>query len=101
MKTQRITDTQIRALRNEAGETGDLEQIEICDRALSGDEDAREECARVIADADVRGAVAGRTDPASAMRCFECKRGPLPGEDWDVICPDCEADRDRERGDYE
>lgn len=46
-----ITDTQIRQLRNEAGEAGDIEQVEICDRALAGDEDACEECARGIADA--------------------------------------------------
>lgn len=46
-----VTDMQIKALRSEAGSAGDLEQVAICDRALRGDDDARAECARVIADA--------------------------------------------------
>lgn len=46
-----ITDSQIRALRSEAGVAGDEKQVAICDRALDGDEAARRECARVIADA--------------------------------------------------
>lgn len=46
-----ITDAQIEALRTEAGGAGDSAQVAICDRALQGDESARAECARVIADA--------------------------------------------------
>jgi hypothetical protein len=44
-----IDDEQIAALRTEAGAHGDREQVALCDRALSGDEAARAECARVIA----------------------------------------------------
>lgn len=46
-----ITDEQISALRAEAGVAGDESQVVICDRALDGDDHARTECARVIADA--------------------------------------------------
>ena len=46
-----ITDEQIRALSDEAGQAGDLEQVAICERALNGDGAARAECGRVIADA--------------------------------------------------
>lgn len=45
-----IPRSSIRALRTEAGEHGDLAQVEICDRALGGGIDAIRECARVIAD---------------------------------------------------
>lgn len=44
-----ITDTQITALRDEAGNHGDLAQTAICTAALAGDDVARAECARVIA----------------------------------------------------
>ena len=46
-----ITTADIRALRDEAGEAGDLSQVAVCDRALDGDQDARAECERVILDA--------------------------------------------------
>ena len=46
-----ITDTQIEALSMDSGVAGDLEMVEVCARALAGDELARAECARVIADA--------------------------------------------------
>ena len=46
-----LTDDQIQALRDEAAEAGDLEQVAICDRALDLDTEARAECARVIDDA--------------------------------------------------
>lgn len=49
-----ITHEQIQALRDEAGQAGDLEQVAICDRALEGDETAIAECERVIADAAAR-----------------------------------------------
>ncbi len=42
---------QVEALRTEAGEHGDLNQVAVCDRALAGDEDAIAECQRVIASA--------------------------------------------------
>lgn len=38
----------ITTLRNEAAEAGDLEQVKICDAALSGDASAHNECIRVI-----------------------------------------------------
>lgn len=44
-------DDDIRALRDEAGTAGDLEQVSLCDRALAGDDDAWAECARVITEA--------------------------------------------------
>ena len=34
----------IRALREEAGAAGDLEQVELCDRALAGNSEARKAC---------------------------------------------------------
>lgn len=43
-----IDDDMVQALRDESGEVGDLEQVEICDGALSGDTDDLGECARVI-----------------------------------------------------
>lgn len=43
-----ITETQIEALRTEAGEHGDAAQVAVCDRALDGDDTARRECVRVI-----------------------------------------------------
>ncbi len=49
-----VTTAAIRQLRDEAGSAGDLAQVEICDRALAGDEQAIEECARVIAHAATR-----------------------------------------------
>lgn len=54
MVTQ-ITDAQIEALRTEAGAAGDSAQVAICDRAREGDESARAECARVIANAAAMG----------------------------------------------
>jgi hypothetical protein len=47
--TKTVTTAQIRALRTEAAQAGDQAQVEICDRALDGDEAAVAECARVIA----------------------------------------------------
>jgi hypothetical protein len=46
-----VTNEQIDALRTEAGTAGDTAQVALCERALAGDEEAREECARVIAEA--------------------------------------------------
>jgi hypothetical protein len=57
-----ITDERIEQLRTEAGAAGDHYQVAICDRALNRDfghgvtvsisvDAAREECARVITDA--------------------------------------------------
>jgi len=42
------TEDGIRQLRGEAGTAGDLEQVAVCDRALSGDAQAWAECERVI-----------------------------------------------------
>lgn len=41
----------IQALRTEAGQAGDLEQVRICDAALAGDPEAIEECKRVLDEA--------------------------------------------------
>ena len=43
-----VTDEQIKALRIEAGASGDYEQVCLCDLALEGDRDARGECAATI-----------------------------------------------------
>lgn len=51
LELDRLTDDRIATLRDNAGSAGDLEQVAICNRALEGDEPARAECARVIADA--------------------------------------------------
>ncbi len=54
-----ITDEQIRGLRAEAAEAGDLLQVGICDIALYGKiarASARAECARVIAEAQAQDA---------------------------------------------
>ncbi len=48
------TDEEIMALRTEAGAAGDLEQVEICDRALAGDAEAMAECIAVMADAEAQ-----------------------------------------------
>lgn len=53
--TTEITNSQIRKLSNEAAEAGDLEQVAICERALSGDAEARAECAKVIGNAQAQG----------------------------------------------
>lgn len=47
-----LTTDQIRQLRTEAGQAGDLDQVALCDKALAGDREAREECARVISDTE-------------------------------------------------
>jgi hypothetical protein len=43
-----VTDEQIRALEIEAGAAGDEVQVELCRRALDGDDDARAKCGRAI-----------------------------------------------------
>lgn len=47
-----ITYEQIQALRDEAAQAGDFEQVTICDLALEGDEVAIAECGRVIDEAN-------------------------------------------------
>lgn len=54
MTTETPTTTQLRALRTEASQAGDLAQVTLCDRALDGDTAALVECARVIADAQAQ-----------------------------------------------
>lgn len=46
-----ITTEQIEQLRTEAQQAGDSSQEVLCDAALAGDPEARQECARVIAEA--------------------------------------------------
>jgi len=50
-----VTDEQVSALRDEAGQAGDREQVAICDAALAGDASARATCADVIASAAAMG----------------------------------------------
>lgn len=52
-----ITESMIVALRAEAGKAGDLEQVAVCDRALTDDVEAIVECRRVIDDARAQGEV--------------------------------------------
>jgi hypothetical protein len=49
-----MTVRQIQALRTDAGQAGDLEQVRICDAALAGDPEAIAECERVINDAQAQ-----------------------------------------------
>lgn len=46
-----VTSAQIRALRDEAAAAGDARQVELCERALSGEPTARRVCSDVIRDA--------------------------------------------------
>lgn len=48
LTAETITDDQIRALRREAGEAGDVAMAELCDSALRGNADHRAHCAHVI-----------------------------------------------------
>lgn len=48
MSANEILRSQIRALAGDAAEAGDLEMVDICRRALRGDDKARAECARVV-----------------------------------------------------
>lgn len=50
-----ITRSQIIALRDEAAAHGDIEMVDICTKALDGDQDAWAECERVIHDAAAQG----------------------------------------------
>lgn len=43
-----ISDDDIAGLAQEAGQAGDLEMVELCDRALAGDAEARTECEAAI-----------------------------------------------------
>lgn len=46
-----IPEGAVSALRREAAEAGDMEQVAICDAAIEGDAEAAIDCARVIAEA--------------------------------------------------
>ncbi len=43
-----VTTAQIKALRTEAAQAGDLAQVAVCDRAIEGDESAVAACTRAI-----------------------------------------------------
>lgn len=47
-----LTDEQLVALRGEAAAAGDSAQVELCRRALRGDERAMAACVRVISEAE-------------------------------------------------
>lgn len=53
--TENITNNDIAALRDEAGNAGDTEMYRICVAALGGDETARTECEQVILAARAQG----------------------------------------------
>ena len=44
------TSRRVRALASEAAEAGDMDQVELCERALAGDERAQSLCERALAD---------------------------------------------------
>ena len=48
------SDERLRGLRAGAGEAGDLEQVELCDRALEGEAAAIARCAMALRDADAQ-----------------------------------------------
>jgi hypothetical protein len=53
---ENVTDEQIAMLRAEALEAGDLKMMQVCDSAVClGNDRARAECARVIAEAEAQG----------------------------------------------
>lgn len=51
MTADPITDSDIRDLQTEAGESGDRAQVALCRKALAGDSAARHECEVVILEA--------------------------------------------------
>jgi hypothetical protein len=54
MTNKIITDEQIARLMTEAGEAGDLAQVELCESALRGDATARALCETAIRDAEAQ-----------------------------------------------
>ena len=46
---ENVTEQQLEDLSREAGAAGDMDQVRLCTRAINGDDNARAECARVIA----------------------------------------------------
>lgn len=58
--TEILTDDMIHGLRSEAGSAGDRSQVAVCERALEGDDDARDACAAAINDAALWYVVAAR-----------------------------------------
>jgi hypothetical protein len=70
VRTWTVDEDAIAALRTEAGEAGDLAQVALCDRALTGDAEALVECTALIEHAraglvDARRR-AQRAEPASS-----------------------------------
>lgn len=49
--TRMTMSDRIQELRTEAAQAGDTEQVALCDRALDGDDEAYDECVRVLEDA--------------------------------------------------
>lgn len=47
-----VTNRQISTLRNEAATAGDIDQVRMCDRALSGSQRAIRGCVRAIQSAE-------------------------------------------------
>ena len=88
-----ITTAQIRALSDEAGAHGDLEQVEVCERALNGSIKAIAKCVRVIRSAELNaeapaGAVAYKyADPTEDARwIFDADEArEIAGEDTSLI----------------
>lgn len=51
-----ISEDRVRALRAEAGATGDLKMVDVCDEALAGDDDAMGKVRAALADAEAQAA---------------------------------------------
>jgi hypothetical protein len=49
-----ITRRRLERLADEAATAGDGEQVDLCHRALDGDDEALEACLRVLREADAR-----------------------------------------------
>ena len=53
-ETHPVTNEQIHVLRTRARRLGDVELVELCDRAIIGERQARRECADIISGVTIR-----------------------------------------------
>lgn len=72
-----ITRSQIIALRGEAAAHGDVEMVDICNKALEGDQDAWAECERAINEAAAQSDLTNIS--AKARGIYEAKLGAGEG----------------------
>lgn len=90
-----ITNEQIEALRSEAA-AGDEAQVAICERAMTGDDEARQECAGVIAEA--RAAMEDADLVAETLDDVFCVRDPAGGVWWPYDEAQAEIERSEDPG---